>query len=129
MVPNPTLGLCLHRPSYQRQNAIHIRHHLLVRYPHGPKPEFAFHRSIAPRVPLRVVRIAIDFDDKPFRGTEEIHDTIANHVLTAKLLAFQSRSTQFPPQAPFRLGHVATHFPRPRVQQCASRTTTPNPLL
>jgi len=48
------------------------------------------------------VSVAIDFDNQPGAGAEEVHDVTADRLLAAELEAFQLTVTKMTPQFPLR---------------------------
>jgi hypothetical protein len=55
------------------------------------------------------VMTPVDLDDKPFRGTAEIHDVRADRRLAPEAKAIDPRFPQAQPQAEFGIGHRPSH--------------------
>ena len=97
----PTVGKLVQRLQQALQDAFDILANVsIVKYQRwiaqlGMAP-------VASRILCRIVRFTVNFNNKAFCWAEEIYDTIADDVLTTKLMAGQLRATEAAPQSSFK---------------------------
>ncbi len=107
------------------QHRVRISKHFMI-----PKSKHAITQYLDIFSPSQVVRdllgmlATIDLDDNFGLQAEEIHDVGSKDLLTSKLDALESSTTQSTPQAPLRLGRILPQ----RGPDCSSPHPRPLPV-
>jgi hypothetical protein len=71
----------------RNQYAIEIGHHIDVGHPKRGEAEFALQLSVAPRIQVRIVGVAVHFDNQRPSGAEEIDNPAAEDYLASEFEA------------------------------------------
>ena len=129
MVTRPAIRRIIQNKAQILQHPIEVLHHLAIGVAHRSEAVLPQHKLVGYGIALTVMCVAIDFDDEPKGGAEEVDDSLADHSLTAKLVTVQLVAAQGVPHAALWLGGILPEFGGAGTQGLACTSTTPNPLL
>ncbi len=83
---------------------------------------------ISKRIPLRIVRIAIHFNDQALLGAEEVNDAMIDDMLPAEFVTTKLGSADVTPELGLKWSHCVSQTLRPFKQMRLLRQTLPHTL-
>lgn len=111
------------------QDAIQISHHILIANPYDTQTARSNKSGVSCLIQNGVMCFSVDLNGEIGRGTIEVHNSVADHVLTAKFPLLQLFGFERLPKSPLRLRWIVAHGPGALTQGLWQDATTPNPLL